>query len=569
MTRRRVAAIGLDALEWSEMERLVESGAMPNVGKLLSSASIARLTSPLPFRAEAVWTEFFTGRNREENRYWTTAMFDPGTYETWEQGAYRGAPFYARPDVVPVVFDLPHVPIAPEGRGLQITGWGAHSPQFPTVSLPSNIVPEIDRQFGVNKAMKSDSHAGWHNPSFQRALTGALIDGIKAKADIVPWLLERQPDWDMLLTVFTEPHVTGHQFWHGIDPNHMLYGTPHGERALEYHERVMHAVDQGVGDILGLLPDDVDVVLMAIHGMQSNGSDVTGNVFISELLHRWHVGRPLIDFGDFDPSAPPIVLPPGTLPIWYLSDRLLEARASMRATTSTGRAARRLVGQLRRHAPAAVGAAENAYRRVGGNSAGRAWWELVERPAAQQFTDIAAATARTPLDYQVPCWYRHRWPEMRSFVLPAFSDAHIRINLAGRESRGNVPLSEYVRTLDETEALIRECTDARTGEPIVAHVARPRECDPFDPDGPTSDLVVAFTRESDAIRHPKFGVIGPAPLMRSGEHSADGWVARAGTRRVEIDRTFAPRDLGPTMLDLAGLPPSPIHTGASFARFLA
>jgi predicted AlkP superfamily phosphohydrolase/phosphomutase len=158
---------------------------------------------------------------------------------------------------------------------------------------------------------------------------------------------------------------------------------------------------------------------------------------------------------------------------------------------------------------------------------------------------------------------------MRSFVLPAFSDAHIRINLAGRESRGNVPLSEYVRTLDETEALIRECTDARTGEPIVAHVARPRECDPFDPDGPTSDLVVAFTRESDAIRHPKFGVIGPAPLMRSGEHSADGWVARAGTRRVEIDRTFAPRDLGPTMLDLAGLPPSPIHTGASFARFLA
>lgn len=565
MSGRRVAVIGLDGLEWWDVERMTRAGTMPHLEKVLSSATIARLSCAMPFRAESIWTEFFTGRGRDENRYWTTAEFDPSTYATFEAGAYRGAPFYARPDVTPIVFDLPHAPIAPEGRGIQVTGWGAHSPQFPTASLPSDVAPDIDRRFGPSRAMTGDSHTGWHSPRYQRALADALIESAATKADIVPWLLEREPDWNLLITVLTEPHVSGHQFWHGVDPSHLLHDTDHGARARVHHDEVMRATDEAIGEIMTSLPDDVDVVVMAVHGMQANGSDVTGGVLVSELLHRWHLGRPLIEFGGFDPDAPPIVLDEDTLPIEYLADRLVEPRGTMRERGRIGRLVRRTESWLRSHNPRLARPLEHIYWRFSGAADRRTWWEIRPRPAAEPFTDVAAATVRKPLDYQVPCWYRHHWRQMDSFVLPAFSDAHIRINLIGRETNGTVPATEYEAALDAVEELLHQCTDARTGEPIVDSTARPRADDPFDPDGPTSDLVVSFRTASDAIRHPELGVIGPAPLMRSGEHTPDGWMARIGSERSDIEVRFAPRDLAPTLLDLAGLPPSPMHTGSSFA----
>ena len=52
-----------------------------------------------------------------------------------------------------------------------------------------------------------------------------------------------------------------------------------------------------------------------------------------------------------------------------------------------------------------------------------------------------------------------------------------------------------------------------------------RASDPFDPDGPTGDLVVTFAEVSDVIEHPDAGLIGACPLMRTGEHSNNGWAA--------------------------------------------
>ena len=311
-----------------------------------------------------------------------------------------------------------------------------------------------------------------------------------------------------------------------------------------------------------------DVVLMAAHGMQANGSDVTGGVLIAELLHRHHLGEQFVDFGPFDPSVPPIELPPEELPIEYLADHALVARSTMATSSVAGRTVRRVASGLRRRNPTLVRTAEQLSWKLRGTSHRQTWWEIRPRPPARLFVDHAGATALQPLDYQVPCWYRDRWSEMATFVLPAFSDAHIRVNLVGREARGTVPLDRYHQALDETEALIRACTDARTGESIVDEIHRPRHDDPMDPDGPTSDLIVSFTRASDAIRHPDIGVIGPVPLMRSGEHTPDGWIARAGSQRRVADQQFAPSDIAPTLLELAGLAPSPHHTGTSFAHHL-
>jgi hypothetical protein len=61
---------------------------------------------------------------------------------------------------------------------------------------------------------------------------------------------------------------------------------------------------------------------------------------------------------------------------------------------------------------------------------------------------------------------------MRFFAMPSFYDGRIRINLAGRERLGKVPLAEYDAACVEAEELVRACRDSITGEPVVDYVER-------------------------------------------------------------------------------------------------
>jgi predicted AlkP superfamily phosphohydrolase/phosphomutase len=566
MGSQRVAAIGIDAAEWGEIQRLGRLGVMPHLARFLESSTVAMLTGDRPYRAESIWTEFCTGRPAAENRYWTTVVWDPQSYDTWEGGAYRGAPFYARPDLVSIVFDVPHSAVAPDVVGLQMTGWGAHSPQYPTASRPTPLASEIDARFGTGRVMTGDSNAGWHNADYHAALLEGLLADAEARAKIIPWLVERQPDWELLLTVFTEPHVGGHQFFHGADNSHPLAKHASAASARHAYEATMAATDAAIHATLATLGPEVTPIVLAVHGMRSNTSDVAGGVLVPELLFRQQMGRPLIDFPSFDRSSPPITLDPSTSVTDYLATFLTEPRGSMREPSLVGDTVRSLVQRGRERAPGPVGRLERAWWAASGQHARRNWWNVEPRPATARFHDPFGGTRLSPLDYQVPCWYRAYWPKLSIFALPSFSDAQLRVNLRGRESAGVVDLDEYERVLDTTEQLLRQTVDARTGQPIVEEVHRPRAKDPMDPDGPTADLTVSFGPVSDAISHETVGVIGAAPLMRTGEHSVNGFAAVGtdGGGRV-LDAVYRPSDLAPTLLELLGKAPSPNHTGRSFA----
>jgi predicted AlkP superfamily phosphohydrolase/phosphomutase len=567
VAKPRVAAIGIDAAEWSHVDEMIADGSLPNVEKVLGRSARATLHGDVPYRAEATWTELLTGRTPAENRYWTTALFDPATYDAWEIGAFRGSPFYARPDLQVVAFDIPHSVIAPDARGAQITAWGAHSPQFPTASSPSDLVARVDERFGVHRAPLSDSAAGWHNDDYGRNLADALVDGIRRKVDIVEWLLEEHRDWDLFCTVLSETHTAGHQFFHGTTGDHLLSGTPQAAQAGQRFREVWAAVDEAVGRLSALFDDDhTTFVLFAVHGMQGNGSDVTGLILLPELMHRLAFGSPFIDFPAWDPSQPPIALPPEQ----PASDHLLQFVTAPRSTmygSRRGALKNQLAWQARRRLPTPVlDALTGAWRTATKAHDRHHWWEMAVRSPASPSIDLGTAGARKPLDYHVAAWYARYWPRMRSFIVPSFSDAHVRVNLVGRERDGIVPLAEYHQELDAVEALLRSVTDARTGRPVVDEIFRMRASDPLDPDGPTGDLVVTFAEVSDVIVHADTGPIGAAPMQRSGEHSNDGWVLvrpPGGASGDLGDRR--PRDLAPTLVQLLGLPASPLVTGTSFA----
>jgi predicted AlkP superfamily phosphohydrolase/phosphomutase len=518
----RVAAIVIDAAEWWYLERLLDAGRLPNLARLRERGVQAHLDTPMAFRSELVWARFLHGAEPLEEREWPVCItFDPATYRCGTNTASTREPFFAFGDGTKVVtLDLIHHAPSQSVDGLQVIGWGSHSPMWPRMSVPAGLLTEIDERFGTNPAFGNDFDYGWHQPDFIDALRRCCEVGARRRVDIADWLLnERLPDWDLFVTCISELHSVGHQLWHGVDERHPLHGVaPTSDQAADAIAAITEVVDEQIGRLLDVVGDDTTVVVCSFHGFQP-ADDVVGTVLLPELFQRLHHGRGLLrdpDQAAWRAAGCPAVLPaPGEHIGAYYVDRFADSpkqriRRAVRQTVP--RAGFELLRRLTRR-PELAKLAEMA---------------KPTPPETLKLTDEVLAGYEKEPTYQVASWYRRHWPSMRYFALPSFADGHVRVNLAGREANGVVPKEQYGAALDEIEAVLRECRDARTGEPIVDSLIRLRDDDPFALDGPDADLLVVFHGAPDAIDHPRAGTIGPHPHLRTSHHSPDGFALVVG-----------------------------------------
>ena len=114
--------------------------------------------------------------------------------------------------------------------------------------------------------------------------------------------------------------------------------------------------------------------------------------------------------------------------------------------------------------------------------------------------------------------YKPFWAQMEAFALPSFYDGRVRLNLAGRESRGIVPLEKYHSVVSGIRELISACHDPLTGRAVLAESST-EQCHPYDI-GPTqADLYIQWNGAPTGFVHPDLGQIGPLPYRRTGGHT--------------------------------------------------
>jgi predicted AlkP superfamily phosphohydrolase/phosphomutase len=543
----RVAAIGLDAAEWWVIERLMADGHLPRLSALRSRSTECRLESDFAYRGELPWTQFLTGVDARDTGYWSTAIFEPSDYSAHMIGSHNGAPFYARDDLSVIAFDVPHTTIHPDVQGIQVTAWGAHSAQYPRASRPTGLLTEIDRNFGVHPVLDNDYDGAWHQPKFIDAVGDALVEGARRRIDVAEWLIGENDDWDLFVTVLSEPHSVGHLCWHGIDPTHPLHDEFTAKQARERLIETYQAVDAGVGRLVDAMGDDASVVVFAAHGMQTNASDVPSLALLPELLHRLHFGESLLlDVGQerWRRSGYRPVRPPERL-IWRDVVRKRFARTEEDRRTKQRRLA--LPDQP-------VEWARRLQHRLTGKPH-MAWDLETEFPTeSDQSIDEMAAITKS-VQWQPPAFYQRYWPEMDWFVLPTFSDAHVRLNVEGRERDGRIAVDDFGPAIDRFEETVRAAVNPKTGRSAVAEVIRMRD-HPLEQNGPDGDLVIVWDGPTEALEHPDAGLIGPLPYQRTGEHSVNGFAFVAGP---QIDRADlgvrSSFDLAPTVLELLGRAP--------------
>jgi hypothetical protein len=529
----RVAVIGLDAAEWNLIEALLASGKLPHLARLRDAGTVCRLRQPTPL-TEQPWAPFLTGGPTPL----TALRFDPAAGASFEVGAPRVPPFYARlPGVRAVVLDVPRMTLAYAVEGAQITGWGGHHLGYPRASRPHGLLSELERQVGPHPALRTFHEFRWYDRHDLERHTDRLVAGALRRVEVVSWLASRVPDWNLLLTVAPEAHSAGEILWHGIDEQHPVGCYVDGAAARQQLCQVYAALDTAVGRLARELPADTVLVVCALHGMRRNDLDVP-SMLLPELLSRIFAGQRLLDGPDPGVwrrlGCPPVE--PGISPYGA-------------AYPQRRSAAERLRDGFRRHALIRVPGLLAASRRLRRRG-------IEQEPETDRRPD-EIGEYRTAVDRYVSCRYRALWPRMKAFAVPTFTCGRVRINLRGREREGIVAPEAYGSACDEVEAAVRACRNPRTGRPVVEDVVRTRAGDPRDPDDPSADLLIVWTDCADALEHPEAGLIGPLAYGRTGSHSPRGFAFIAGPgipRRDLGERPVA--DLTPTVVALLGhVPP--------------
>jgi predicted AlkP superfamily phosphohydrolase/phosphomutase len=531
----RVTAIALDAADWRLLTEWAGRGLLPNFARIIAQGSSRALDNHILYANETPWSSLLTGCSPEKTGYWTPLRFQGAQYRALNQGAYSFEPFKPFFATVPgrrvTVFDLPHCGrLFAEAEGVQVLGWGAHSPMGNGRSLPAGLFRDLRRRFGAHPAWRTQDRGSWWDSARLRRLRSALLEGIERRCRIHRALLAEHPA-DLTLLAFSEVHIAGHHFWHLGDRGHPAAGCnrpPLSDFLLD----IYRATDRALGDLLEHAPSEANVLVFSPEGGAVNSGDLNSMVFLPELLFRWNFpGRWLLADGAGERWNDPAVvrprfndwvrtvwsshygnLPPGWVPAWLRSP--LGKMAGLPGCNFPFYALRRL------------GA----------------------------------------LQWQPASWYRPWWPRMKAFALPSYGDGCIRINLKGREPHGIVAAAEYDGLCRELCVRLKELRDPRSGSAVVRDVIIVRDHLRRVEAGhwPDADLVVLWQPSAnDMIADATAGSLGPAPFWKSGSHRPTGFVVGLGpdiARGAATDRVRV-TDLAPTILRLLGVPPAGHHDG--------
>ncbi|MCL6436417.1 MAG: alkaline phosphatase family protein [Leptolyngbyaceae cyanobacterium HOT.MB2.61] len=529
-----VIAIGLDAADPALLEKWMSQGYLKTMRRLKESGAYGRLKTFDFYRAETPWTTFLTGCSPNTTGYWSPIKYHGHNYAVEEIESYKFEeyrPFYALADNRRVVVvDVPQAPVLEGINGVQVSAWGAHSPQTPSESSPKELFQELVARHGEHPLLRKDEANILDLPDLQRLQRG-METGIARRAKICCDLLEREP-WDLFLTVFGEAHVVGHYCWHMMHPSdHPLYKQMGAQYSGDMMLEVFEAMDRAIAEILEKAPEDAYVVLFSAHGMGANIMDIPSMILLPEFLFR-------LNFPGKMGLAPGKVGSPLKPPITGQHPRK-EGWASALWNTKYER--NPLKSFLRQNLP---GKYFNRIEPLFGKS-------LEPGP----MSPFKLFYQGQPQCFQPAVWYKHLWPQMKAFAIPTFSEGYIRINLQGREPSGIVPPSEYNSLCDEIIEKLYRLRDARTGQPMVKGVLRTRKsAADQDPKLPDADIVVTWQEEcvTDTVDSPDVGRIGPVPYTRTGSHRADGFLAIQGPG-IEPGKKLPnghSLDLAPTILSL-------------------
>ncbi|HUF98936.1 MAG TPA: alkaline phosphatase family protein [Ilumatobacter sp.] len=283
----RVVLIGLDAADSQLLTAAIDAGHLPSLAKMRDRGAWGNVPPLAGFGSGAVWPSFSTGVSPAKHGRYFYRQVGPGSYEAqdFHPDRFRADPVWvqaSRAGRKVAVFDVPKVGLSDEINGVMAVDWISHGPVYPEMrTFPESFADELTGTFGRNSMRRCDMPGGRSIKEF-RQFAEAMNDRVEQRERCTRHYLEHG-DFDLLVTVFADPHCVGHQTWHIRDPKHPLHDPAALEQLGDPLLDVYRSIDGAIGRIVDDIDDDTTVIVFSGTGM---GPNYTGNHLLDDVLRR-------------------------------------------------------------------------------------------------------------------------------------------------------------------------------------------------------------------------------------------------------------------------------------------
>ena len=492
--------IGMDAMEFTLVERLAMAGRMPAFRSLLERGTRGTLDSTSQQLPDTVWACLYSGVNPAKFEKYFYVQYDPATQGLRHvpDDAITATPFWdhlSQAGHRVGVVDAPKFPLSRDINGFHLTNWGAHATKTARASNPGDLLAKVQSRFGDHPVGDCDRIDG--TPKGLSVLRQRVLNGVRAHGELFRWMM-REYKPEVFFGSFSAPHCVGHHFWFGVEPELRESMSPDEAPLAETVHETYEAIDREVGEMIAAAGPDATTMVFAAHGM-------------GPLHHAsWNLPEILRILG--------------------------YASGSSERTASTPRTAK--VNPWRVLKMIVPGSIQYGIKNM-----------LPQRLQDQLLF----------LWYRGG----ENWNGSRAFAVPNNdSVGAIRISVKGRDRNGLVsPGAEYESICRDIAAALHELVDPVTGRRVVKQVTFSSEkfSGPFLHQLP--DLTVLWEQgfSWDSISSPRIGELRLRKQdSRSGSHTPYGFFVAAGNG-IPAGRNLTGHsiyDIAPTILHAVGMRPN-------------
>jgi predicted AlkP superfamily phosphohydrolase/phosphomutase len=245
--KRRVVIIGLDGATWDIINTNLDK--LPNLEKIVKNGTHGILMSTYPCLTGPAWTSAFTGVNPGKH----------GILDFLKYDGFTRIPVTSNDIDYPCIWDtlsqrkmkslaiaIPLGYPAKEINGVMITGFGSRG-EDEYFTYPSDLKNEILSHFPSYSI--EPKHSFTSDPKEYKK---EILEIADQNSELTKLMVEKNPDWDLLVTVFSSPDWMQHFYW-GQDSIFKVYKK----------------IDDFIGWAMeNLLDGQTHLMLMSDHGFE-------------------------------------------------------------------------------------------------------------------------------------------------------------------------------------------------------------------------------------------------------------------------------------------------------------
>ncbi len=282
----RIVLIGLDSCDVDLVERWSKEGRLPFLSSLMSSNVFSRLISTKGLFSDSPWPSFNAGVSPAKHGFYNHLQMKRGATEIERIDARhcRYLPFWSLlqdSGKKTAIFDVPKTFPIQGMDGILVSAWGEH---YPLLKQPTSQAPDFLREMIARFGKYSHPREiiePWSDRQ-ERRIFKTISSNLERKLQATEYLMNLE-DWDLFISVFSEVHYAGHQFYHHLNNDHWAHDSKASTDLHDAMPNLYAQLDKAISDLFRHIFDQTTFFIVSVHGFAVNYS---ANHLMPEVLEK-------------------------------------------------------------------------------------------------------------------------------------------------------------------------------------------------------------------------------------------------------------------------------------------